>query len=70
MTRYTEEDEQVKVLEYLVSYANLKKDFNRKYVDSIEEFFNKHGFVTLSQLEVLKKIYTQETGLIWDMKDD
>lgn len=57
MTTYDEDSEEIRILWALTRYADHNKQFNRKYIDDINDFFEKHEYITHSQHEILTKIY-------------
>ena len=54
---YNDEDEELKILWSLIRFADHNKSFNRKYIDEVYDFYEKHDFITYAQHEVLTKIY-------------
>lgn len=57
MKTYDEDSEEIRILWALMKYADHNKRFNRKFVDDINDFFEKHNYITNNQMEVLAKIY-------------
>ncbi len=56
---YTEDDPETLILSRLVRYADHCRDFNRNYVDDVYDFFHDSGYITVNQLHVLSKIYSE-----------
>jgi hypothetical protein len=52
-------EEQEKFLWDLMRYADHHKSFNRKFVDDIYDFWDKHEYITIDQLYTLQKIYRE-----------
>ncbi len=59
MRKYREDDEELSVLSDLLRYADHNNKFNRSYVDSIYDFLEKHEYITINQLDILKNIFSE-----------
>ncbi len=54
---YEEGDEEVKIFWRLIRYANFHPEFNRDFIDKIYDFYEKNGYISDGQMEVLNRIY-------------
>ena len=59
MTTYDYEDEETYILDDLIRFADHNKSINRTFIDDTYDFMDKFGYITDSQLQILKEIYHQ-----------
>ena len=54
-----EDDPRSQIVSDLLRFADHNRNFNRKFVDEIFDFQDKHGYISEKQFQVLDKIYQQ-----------
>lgn len=68
MNKFYEDDKETLILSNLLRYADHNRKFNREFIDSVYDFFEKTGFITQGQFSRLKEVY--EENHVKDFMDE
>jgi hypothetical protein len=62
MTTYTEEDKETLILSLLIRFVDHHPEIDRRFIDDVFEFMDKHGYITDGQLDSLEEIYSKHSS--------